>query len=327
MFMLWFYINVYNRDTFVFCTIIKIYMFDVCIIKDLKGFFSLYFRFLEYKAGQETDVSQPTIASFTNQVQVYSLHSPRQQAINEAIIQDLIIGCCLPLSIVDNGHFRHFLEIMDSKYTPISRKTISQKRIPVLVNKVKQTIQEKLDTQSSVSADLWSDRRLCSFLGVTAHVCCKSKGCFALESLESYLLDCRRSTGRHTGEQIAWAFEKILEEYGIRQQISDIITDNATNMKCAFKVQMPQQHCESEKKNPDVEDLWEDMNLQEDTQLPWSKGERLSCFAHSLQLVVNDGMKEVRNISLAIAKTSQFTTLYIAAGCYQWGKCTITREV
>ncbi|XP_030599481.1 zinc finger BED domain-containing protein 4-like isoform X2 [Archocentrus centrarchus] len=200
---------------------------------------------------------------------------------------------------------------MDSKYRPISRRTVSERRIPELVKKVKETVLEKLKTQSSVSltTDLWSDRRLRSFLGVTAHVCYKSKDSYALES---YLLDCRRFTGRHTGEHISSAFEEITEEYGIRHKISYIITDNASNMKCAFKVHMPQQQSddsESEEDNLDNEHLWEDINLAEDTELPWSSGECLSCFAHSLQLVVNDGMKEVRTISRSIAKTSRFTTL------------------
>ncbi|XP_037539816.1 zinc finger BED domain-containing protein 6-like [Nematolebias whitei] len=268
-------------------------------------------RFLEYKAGQQNDVTvtQPSISLFTQKVQLYSPQSPRQQAISQAIVQDLIIGCCLPLSLVENSHFKHFLEVMDSKYTPISRKTVSDRQIPELVIKVKETVLEKLKTQSSVSltTDLWSDRRLRSFLGVTAHVCYKSKDSYALES---YLLDCRRFTGRHTGEHIASAFEEITEEYGIHDKISYIITDNAANMKCAFKVHMPQSDdSESEEEHLDDEHLWEDINSQEDTELPWSSGARLSCFAHSLQLVVNDGMKEVKAISHTIAKTSRFTTL------------------
>ncbi|KAK0135547.1 hypothetical protein N1851_028592 [Merluccius polli] len=82
---------------------------------------------------------------------------------------------------------------MDSKYTPISRRTISEKRIPELVRKVKETVLKKLETRSSVSltTDLWSDRRLRSFLGVTAHVCSESKDFYAIES---YLLECRRFT-------------------------------------------------------------------------------------------------------------------------------------
>ncbi|XP_017263504.1 zinc finger BED domain-containing protein DAYSLEEPER-like [Kryptolebias marmoratus] len=83
-------------------------------------------------------------------------------------------------------------------------------------------------------------------------------------------------------------------------------------MKCAFKVHMPQQQSDdsdSEEDNLDDEHLWEDINSEEDIDLPWSSGERLSCFAHSLQLVVHDGMKEVKTISRTIAKTSKFATL------------------
>ena len=83
-------------------------------------------------------------------------------------------------------------------------------------------------------------------------------------------------------------------------------------MKCAFKVCMPQQQSddgESEEENLGYEHLWEDMNPVEDTEPSWSSGECISCFALSLQLVVNEGMKEVRAVSLAIAKISRFSSL------------------
>ena len=168
---------------------------------------------------------------------------------------------------------------------------------------------EKLKKKSTVSltTDILSDRRLRSFLRVTAHLCNKSKDCYALES---YLLDCRHFPGRHSGERISSAFEDITEEYGICQINSYIVTDNAANMKCAFNVPMPQQQSgdsESEEENLDDEHLWEDMHPVEDTEPLWSSGERISCFAHSLQLVVNDSMKEVRAIFRAIAKTSRFS--------------------
>ena len=207
-------------------------LFDVIvhITRYLTDSFALNFRFLEYKAGQHADVTQPYIASFAQKVQVYSLHSPRQQAISEAITQDLVIGCCLPLSLVENEYLKHFLGIMDSKYTPISGITISEKQIPELVRKVEETVLKKLETRASVSltTDHWSDRRLRSFLGVTAHVCSESQDSFAIES---YLLDCRCFTGSHSAERIASTFEEITEEYAICQKISYIITDNAANMK------------------------------------------------------------------------------------------------
>lgn len=122
--------------------------------------FPLSYRFLEYKAAQDqTDVAQPSVSACFSNVLVYSSKSPRQQAINASIIKDLVIGCGLPLALVENCYFRKFLKVMDSKYTPISRSTISEKRIPVLVNQVKQTIVERLQRQPSVSVtvDIWSD--------------------------------------------------------------------------------------------------------------------------------------------------------------------------
>lgn len=201
---------------------------------------------------------------------------------------------------------------MDCKYRPVSRRTICKKWIPVLVKKVKKTVLEKLATQLSVplTTELWSDRRLYSFLGLTAHVCCKTKNSY---ELESYLLDYMHFTGRHSGERIVSAFEEIMEEYGICQKISYVITDNAANMKCAFKVHMPQRQSDdskSEEENLDDEHLWEDMTSVENTELPWTSGERLSCFVHSLQLVVNDALKEARAVSHTIAITLRFTTLF-----------------
>lgn len=60
--------------------------------------------------------------------------------------------------------------------------------ILMLINKVKQTILEELEGQACVpiTTDLWSDRR-CSFLGVTAHVYCKSK-CNQLKQLTAVLV-------------------------------------------------------------------------------------------------------------------------------------------
>ncbi|KAL3973695.1 hypothetical protein ACER0C_024902 [Sarotherodon galilaeus] len=171
-------------------------------------------RYLEYKAGSATSViavnpTQPQLSLF---------------AITQSILQDLIVGCSLPLSIVENPHFRHFLNVLDSKYTPVSRITLREKLIPHLPN-------------VAITTDLWSDWRLRSFLGVTAHVACKNKDSY---SLQSFLLDCRRFTGKHCGERIASAFDNIVEEYGIGHKISYILTDNASNRKRAFKVRIPE---------------------------------------------------------------------------------------
>ncbi|TRY97996.1 hypothetical protein DNTS_005326 [Danionella cerebrum] len=230
----------------------------------------------EYKRLQQpADATQPSITGFIRPgqaqqaVQLYDANSPRQQEIHNAIIKDLLIGCTLPLSIVENEHFRHFLKVMDNKYTPIARKTITEKHIPLLVEHVKDSIKRKFETQSSVSitADIWSDRTMRSFFGVTAHGINQTEN-----QLESFLLDCRRFCGRHSGDNIAMAFDEIIDEYNIASKVSYIITDNAANMKCAFKVKLPQeeQHTDgsdAEDGNLDDESLWEDVSWEEETVL------------------------------------------------------------
>ncbi|KAL0199462.1 hypothetical protein M9458_008002 [Cirrhinus mrigala] len=199
---------------------------------------------------------------------------------------------------------------MDNKYTPIGRKTITEKHIPLLVGQVKDSIKRKLQAQSSVSitADIRSDRTMRSFLGVTAH------GFNQKETrLESFLLDCRRFCGKHSGENIAMAFDEIVDEYNIASKVEYIITDNAANMKCAFEVKLPQdeQHSdESDVEHGDLDDesLWEDVTWEDETVLT-RRRQRLSCFAHSLQLVVHDGMKEAKAFSSALAQMSKFTSL------------------
>ncbi|CAI5656483.1 unnamed protein product [Oreochromis niloticus] len=267
--------------------------------------------YLEYKAGSATSViavnpTQPQLSLFAPSIHLFSPNSPRQQAITQSILQDLIVGWSLPLSIVENPHFRHFLHVLDSKYTPVSRTTLTEKLIPQFVTKVKGDIikAQEIQLNVAITTDLWSDRRLRSFLEVTAHVACKNKDSY---SLQSFLLDCRCFTEKHYSERIASAFDNIVKEYGIGHKISYILPDNASNMKRAFKVRIPEvEHPEGDSSDDlDDETMWED---PEDSD-PWSTDECLSCFAHSLQLLISDGMKEVKAIARAIAKASMFTTL------------------
>lgn len=132
-----------------------------------------------------------------------------------------------------------------------------------------------------------------------------SSGSYALTP---YLLQCKR--GRHSGERIAAAFEEIIEEYGISRKISYIITDNAAIMKCAFNSQQQADDAESEGEQlDDVGTVVGGHGLRGHTELLDSTWERLSCFAYSLQLVVSDGMKEVKSIGLAKPQDSPLSRI------------------
>ncbi|KAI7810944.1 hypothetical protein IRJ41_008551 [Triplophysa rosa] len=71
-------------------------------------------------------------------------------------------------------------------------------------------------------------------------------------------------------------------------------------MKKAFKVVLAED---------DSDDSEDEEDMADDRTFPLGSRQRLSCFAHSLQLVVGDGLKEVKCLSQAISKVSKIATL------------------
>ncbi len=104
-------------------------------------------------------------------------------------------------------------------------------------------------------------------------------------------------------------------------QVEFIITDNASNMKCAFKVRFPAEEGNTEADDDstdneevlDDESLWEDLNNEDEAEvlhvIDSNCQKRLSCFAHSLQLVIGDGLKETKGVAGAIAKANKLAAL------------------
>lgn len=97
-----------------------------------------------------------------------------------------------------------------------------------------------------------------------------------------------------------------------------IVTDNAANMKKAFKVRFPLENEDVEEEDDAEgidegdEGLWQGLAEEDaepvDQTLRVNSKVRISCFAHTLQLVVNDGMKDTKAIGRAIAKSSKLAT-------------------
>ena len=75
---------------------------------------------------------------------------------------------------------------------------------------------------------MWSNRQMRSYLGMTAH-------CIIDWKMHSFMLACKRFTGRHTADNILQEYEEI-SFYNIPDKVSDIVTDNASNMMCTFSL-------------------------------------------------------------------------------------------
>ncbi|KAI4830100.1 hypothetical protein KUCAC02_001753 [Chaenocephalus aceratus] len=139
---------------------------------------------------------------------------------------------------------------------------------------------EKADNVS-VTVDIWSDRRMRGFLGVTAHWIDLNNDNL---QMRSQLLACNRFKGSHTGERICEEFEQICEQYQIKKKVDHIICDNAANMKKAFTTCFPEQ--EDEEDDLDDSDIWNDLTVEEQERVEHSLSAktqtRLQCFAHTL---------------------------------------------
>ena len=173
---------------------------------------------------------------------------PRQKAITESIINN-------------KPSFRNVLSVVDERYCPVSRSAVTR-RLNELATDKEAKIKSKLEKTDTVSVtvDIWTDRTMRGFLGVTAHSMELDR---SNPRLQSVLLSCERFKGSHTGERISEKFEEVCDNFNIKHKLDYIISDNALNMKKAFTFCFPSA-TSSEDSDLENGDLWEDVN--EDNQ-------------------------------------------------------------
>ena len=156
----------------------------------------------------------------------------------------------------------------------------------------------------SLNVDIWSNRQMRSYIGITAHFLINWK-------LHDAMLACKRFKGRHTADSILSQYEEVLHNFGIAGKLNFIITDNASNMIKAFKLpgynykhrqNIDGEPGSSDSSSSDSEDEASCYDSEDGlfNFLPTHQG----CFAHTLQLVVKDGMKEAGSLNKVIAKVA-----------------------
>uniref|UniRef100_A0A669D263 HAT C-terminal dimerisation domain-containing protein n=1 Tax=Oreochromis niloticus TaxID=8128 RepID=A0A669D263_ORENI len=274
---------------------------------------SIRFEECQMKKRITNEPQQPSISQFMDTCAgQYSMTHPQQKAITNALLSDLIISCNLPLSIVENKNFRHFLTVVDRKYSPVCRRTIISKTENLAAEKRSMLKTQLSETDHvSVTVDIWLDRRMRGFLGITVHWIQKET---ERMQLKSKLLAFDSFKGLHTGERICEKFEAICDEYNIKDKLNYIISDNAANMRKAFTVCFPTEQGEEHDDDGDHLDdpeLWHNLTLedQETVGAAMPKTQRLQCFAHTLQLVVKDGLSETKVASPSLSKLSKLSSL------------------
>ena len=239
----------------------------------------------------------------------------------------------LPLSIVDHASFKKFMIDVDPKFKPIHRRDLTRTFLPNLKKKCVLKLKEICNKSCyiSLTLDVWTDRRMRSYLGVTAHTIFN-------DELKSFLLSFDRLEGKHTSEKLAAEFDRIVQLYDIKHKIVRLVTDNASNNLAAFdniilpgfeeyfdEVQVDEDERQTdsesesnEESNDDFVDQEKQLQIQEidDTVYQTSIDDthteeylRLPCFIHCLQLVVNDGIKSCAVASSSLKKVANLAKL------------------
>jgi len=277
----------------------------------------MYNKYLSGKQESKADDSQPSVGDFYahSPTTSYSSSHSKQKQLTSSLVHNLIVKCSLPVSMVENPFFKEFIADLDPNFTMPCRRTVTQTLIPQLLEAKQKVLQELLHSASDVAltVGIWTDRRVHSFLGVTVHT-------YDPQTAEatSKLLKFTAIRSSHTGQNIADALESIIEEFKLQGKVHYIVTDNASNMKKALTFVFPSDSEKSDGSEVGVEDsndsldddsLWSDVADDQVLVAVDRLGERVPCFAHSLQLTVRDGLAKMGVARQAIAKCCKLASL------------------
>ena len=219
-----------------------------------------------------------------NRDTVRQKYGPRQQSIidfgkpkmfsaekMEKCYRKAAVVCAMdlrPFSMFQSPAYRAYMAEVQPSYKPPVAKTV-KKHLSLQYIEEKAQLKEKLQHQAAVgiTSDLWTSLATHSYITCTAHYITSDW------ELKHCVLGTRRLEDRHTGDNIQQAIHIIASEYGIQDKIDAITTDNASNMAVAAKTL----HFTTENHG------------------------HVNCFAHTMQLAVEDGPKLPQIEEAAIA--------------------------
>ena len=192
---------------------------------------NIYEKFLKAAVEESqspSEHSQQTKLPYVSSVK-YSATNPRQVQATDALIS-LVAEAMLPLSIVEMPAFNHFAQMLDPQFLVPSRKhlsyTLLESKNKAIIAKVKDFLHQAKSV--ALKLDLWSNRQMRGFIGITCHFINDSW------SMQSIMLCCKRFRGQHTAENIAQYYEEMISTFNIVGKVTTVVTDNASNVVKAF---------------------------------------------------------------------------------------------
>lgn len=211
-------------------------------------------------------------------------------------------------SLVESDAFKQFISTLDQRYQLPPQKhlmtTLLTEKCIAIDDGLKQLL-GKLD-RVCITLDLWSNSQMKRYLAIICH--------FIQDwSIQSVLLGCMSFFGCHTADNIARKCHETLDHYSLAEKISNIITDNASTIVNVFRLpgfdecSSPALLGEFNSYN-DVEADENEIEAVNLSQCMALLPQHDSSFAHTIQLVVRDGLKNARAINEVLSKAANIVS-------------------
>jgi hypothetical protein len=231
-------------------------------------------------SGSKTTETKPLPDMFQPQTSGsnWTKDHPKQKLITDKITR-MICRDIQPFSVLEDKGFRDVIKTAEPRYVMPSRKTFTNELIPQLYSETVAAVKSDMSNAVciAVTTDGWTSRANNSYLSYTAH--------FLTENFEprNYCLNVENVDESHTAQNLANSLSQCIGTWtseGQRRGLMKlyVVADNAANIQAAIN-KLPQ--CKS-----------------------------LSCFAHTLQLVVNGAIKNCSDIETAVSKSKSITTYF-----------------
>lgn len=223
-----------------------------------------------YLRTQKTEKTQSSIENFIVSVKPVPISKSKQ--FDEQLLR-MIVKEYHPFSVVEDIEFKRFVNMLCPGYSLPNRKTVADSLLPQTFNKVRERVKQQIHKAFAVclTTDSWTSITNENFTSITAHWLDDSdnKGL----KLNSNLLDCVAYNERHTAENICELLQERIKDWGIENKIAAIASDNARNIVAAIRL---------------------------------GNWRQLSCFAHTVNLIVQKGIKEIESTLTKIRKVVEY---------------------
>ncbi|CAH1107397.1 unnamed protein product [Psylliodes chrysocephalus] len=196
----------------------------------------------------------------------------RSKQFDEQLLR-MIVKEYHPFSIVEDNEFKKFINMLCPGYSLPSRKTVTDTLMPKMYNKIRDTLKHRISHAYAVciTTDSWTSLKNENFTAITAHWLVDNEkdgltACFGL-------LDCIVYRERHTAENLSELLQTKINEWGIQNKIVAAVSDNAANIVAGIR------------------------------HANWR---HIGCFAHTVNLIVQKGLKSNEHTVNKIRKVVEF---------------------